>query len=193
MDPLLIAGLRSTGLSQFQESLAIWGIRTPEDLIYFEELEYCKLGMTRLESRKLLSISAAAAVLPQTMTYPAPGQQIYLSGLRKEIAFAEAVVKAQRYAYSCLGDSLAFALKVQAGPPDGPEDICVQSIRQAMEYLVQPPQEPSQAMCALHMVSRAVAFCPNQDLRKSLDQGKQAIRDALVWRTQARVDWRDRQ
>ena len=24
-----------------------------------------------------------------------------------------------------------------------------------MEYLVQPPQEPKEAMCALHMVSRA--------------------------------------
>ena len=127
---------------QWQESLAMWGIHTPEDLIRFDEWACCELGMTWLDSRKLPSIAASGAVFPQTMTYPAPGQQIYLSGLRKEIAFAEAVVKAERYARSCLGDSLAFALKVQAGPPDGPEDICVQCIRQAMEYLVQPPQEP---------------------------------------------------
>ena len=148
--------------------------------------------MTRVESRKLLSISAVGAVLPQTMIYPAPEQQIYFSGLLNEIAFAVAVTEAEGYAYSLLGISLAIALKVQAGPPDGPEDICVQGVNQAMESLVQPPQEPSQAMCALNMVSRAVAFCPNQELRKSLDQAKQAIRDVLVWRTQAKTPWGNR-
>ena len=90
MDPVLIGGLKSIGLLKFQGYLAEWGICTPEDLKYFDEWDYCKLGMTRLESRKLLSISAVGAGLPP------------LSGLRKEIAFAEAVVEAEGYAYSCL-------------------------------------------------------------------------------------------
>ena len=144
--------------------------------------------MARVESRKLLSI----AVLPQTMTYPALEQQIDSSGLRNVHALAAAVTEAEGYAYSLLDISLAIALKVQTGPPDGPEDICVQCVNQAMESLVQPPQEPSQAMCALNMVSRAVAFCPNQELRESLHQAKQAIRDALVWRAQAKTPWGNR-
>ena len=111
MDPSLIAGLRSTGLSQFQENFAKWGIRTPEDLIYFEELEYCKLGMTRVESRKLLSISAVGAVLPQTMTYPAPEQQIdFTFGMRDVHELAAAVTEAEGVAYSSLNTSLEIAL-----------------------------------------------------------------------------------
>ena len=91
MDPVLIGGLNYTGLSRFQDYLAEWGICTPQDLAYFNEWDFCSLGMTRLESRKLLSISAVGAVLPQTMTYPAPEQQIDFSGLRNVHALAVAV------------------------------------------------------------------------------------------------------
>ena len=144
MDPLLIVGLRSTGLSHFQECLAQWGFRMPSDLILFDEWDFCQAGMTRVEARKLLSI----AVLPQYQ-YPAPEQQIDGRRLRDAYALAVAVTEAEAHAYSLLETSLDIALKVQTGPPDGPEDISVQEVNQAMQSLVQPPRQPSQAMYAL--------------------------------------------
>ena len=144
--------------------------------------------MTRLESRKLLSLSAVAAMHPQTTTYPAPEQQIDVTaGMRNVHELAAAVTEAEGFAYSSLNTSLEIA----EGLLD-PEHVCVISVNHAMQYLVEPPQVPSQAMEALNAVSRAVAFCPDSELRTSLERSKQAIRDALVWRVQARVPWGSR-
>ena len=188
MDPVLIGGLNFTGLLRFQDCLAEWGIRTPNDLAYFNEWDFCSLGMTRLESRKLLSLSAVAAMLPQTTTYPAPEQQIDVTaGMRNVHVLAAAVTEAEGFAYSSLNTSLEIAERLL-----DPEHVSVISVKHAMLCLVEPPQVPSQAMEALNAVSRAVAFCPNHELRKSLDQAKQAIRDALVWRAQANTPWGNR-
>ena len=110
MDPVLIGGLNFTGLLRFQDCLAEWGIRTPNDLAYFNEWDFCSLGMTRLESRKLLSLSAVAAMLPQTTTYPAPEQQIDVTaGMRNVHELAAAVTEAEGFAYSSLNTSLEIA------------------------------------------------------------------------------------
>ena len=181
MDSALIGGLKSTNLSRFQDTLAEWGIHTPSDLSYLSEWDCWNLGMTRLQVRKLLSL----APLKQTMECAAPEQQIDVTADRCDIHdLADAVTEAEGNAHILSDQSYKIALGLLQ-----PEHVCVQETLCAMQSLAEPPQLPSQAMNALNPVSRAVAFCPDPILRTSLDRAKQAIRDALVWRVQARVTW----
>ena len=179
MDSALIGGLKSTNLSRFQNTLAAWGIHTPSDLLHLSEWDCWSLGMTRLQARKLLSL----APLKQTMECAAPEQQIDVTADRCDIHdLADAVTEAEGDAHILLEKSLNIALSLLQ-----PEHVFVQETLCAMQSLAEPPQLPSQAMKALYAVSRAVAFCPDQNLRAELCRAKQAIRDVLVWRVQKEV------
>ena len=180
MDRALVESLRYLGLLDFQYSLAELGIRTRSDLGYFEELEFCGLGLTRLESRKLLNLSA------QTMGYPAPQQleAVVAAGMPDRSKLADAIRTARQKTRNRLKNSYEIA----SGKLEQ-EHKSVQNIIEAIHNLQEPPESQQRALDALHAVSRAVSYCPHDELTMSLDKAKQAIRDLLTWLVQSQVEW----